>query len=129
MKIIFDSNITIYLLTLVFIILSFLLNLKLYSRKEYNNNFLNSDTAKSLKGICCIMVVLCHIANRMVNVGFMKPFSIVGAYAVGIFFFLSGYGLMYSYLTKNNYLKHFIKKKVLKIYIIFVVINILTVIA
>lgn len=53
----------------------------------------------------------------------------IGIIAVATFFFYSGYGLMSSYLKKENYLKSFFSKRIMKVlipYIIAIIITYLT---
>lgn len=78
-----------------------------------------------LKGVACIMVVVTHTCAQLGGKGVLILPSNIGFLAVGIFFFWSGYGLMHSYLNKENYLKGFITKRILLVYIPFVFSNII----
>lgn len=44
-------------------------------------------------------------------------FSYVGMYIVGVFFFISGFGLGYSYLHKKDYLKGYFRRRVLPLFL------------
>lgn len=75
----------------------------------------DKNVGNSLRGLAAIGVMLGHLT-------FMLPWYIhrlfPGELFVGLFFFFSGYGLYVS-LRRENYLDGFIKKKVAKIYLPF----------
>lgn len=79
-----------------------------------------------LKAVCAILIVLHHVSkfpkqwygNEM-DFG-MKCFAQLvplSPIIVGVFFFISGYGLMYSVTNKSDYLKDFGRKRLTKILI------------
>ena len=90
---------------------------KLFKKKEFNDDFLSLDTMKSLRGFAAIGVILHHISQEQVfqQEGILLPFVNAGAYFVSIFFFASGYGLLKSFNSKPDYLKGFIKKRIVGI--------------
>lgn len=64
-----------------------------------------------LKAILPILILLHHL-NGLTSLSCLKPFGVVGIAVVSIFFFVSGYGLLASYQSKENaYLEHFITKR------------------
>lgn len=71
----------------------------------------------SLRGIMALWIVIGHCSIEFEHEIFpfvlMHRFNLV---VVGMFFFLSGYGLAYSYHNKKNYLKAFLKKKISSIF-------------
>lgn len=81
---------------------------------------------KSLKGFAAIGIILHHIsqedafqyASQYNQLNELSFFLNYGFKLVAIFFFCSGYGLIKSYQSKRNYLKGFLKKRVLKTLII-----------
>ena len=89
---------------------------KLFKKNEFNDDFLSLDTMKSLRGFAAIGVILHHISQEQVfqMEGILLPFVNAGAYFVSIFFFASGYGLLKSLDSKPNYLKGFVKKRIVK---------------
>ena len=89
---------------------------KLLKKNEFNEDFLSMETMKSLRGFAAIGVILHHISQQQTfqQEGILLPFVNAGAYFVAIFFFCSGYGLLKSYDAKPNYLKGFIKKRIVK---------------
>lgn len=74
-----------------------------------------------LRGLLAIGIVLHHLSLRLVETSpdchwIWLQFSFWGAPIVAVFFFLSGYGLMVSLITKGHeYLDGFLKKRLLKI--------------
>ncbi len=101
-------------------------------RGVIHQNSTSLEVTKSLRGLCAIGVILHHISQQTVfqNAnGWGKPgelfiFVNAGFYFVAIFFFFSGYGLLKSLDTKENYLQGFLKKRVLKTLVIPFYINI-----
>ena len=92
--------------------------------KNVENSFLDKTQSGVIKGICCIIVVLVHIPAVHGN----KIQDVIGSFGyicVTIFFLYSAYGLRYSLENKKDYLKHFIKNRLLVIYIPFVIAHII----
>lgn len=104
---------------LIFIfLLSFLYKIRI---KGNQKDYLSKDYTIYLKGILALIVVFCHLQFNRVNFVGFKIFNYVGDFAVALFFFLSGYGLISQYLKKGDlYLQDFLKKRVLKIIIIYI---------
>lgn len=90
------------------------------------------EVTKSLRGFAALGVILHHISQQTAfqNAnGWGKPgelflFVNAGFYFVAIFFFFSGFGLIKSLDSKENYLQGFLKKRVLKTIVIPFYINI-----
>jgi len=115
----------IYLLAYGIIPIVILIGIKNVKKStNINYNYFNQTQTSILKGISISLIVVHHFTIRLVHPGFMKPFLNVGFLGVVIFFFISGYGLMSSYLKDENYLNNFFIKRVSKIYIPFMVTNI-----
>ena len=74
-----------------------------------------------LRGVLAMGIVIHHISLRIVDatpddMWIFSQFQFWGAPIVAVFFFLSGYGLMVSLITKGQeYLDGFLKKRLLKI--------------
>jgi len=81
-----------------------------------------------IKGVACIMVVITHVCSQLKGEGILALPANIGFLAVGIFFFCSGYGLIYSYINKENYTNNFLKKRMSSILIPFWSANIIYVI-
>lgn len=82
--------------------------------KEKNPIPLDIDTTLALKGISAIEIMLGHIGKNTGSI-ILFPNRKAGILFVGIFFALSGYGLMYSIDNKKNYQNVFLKQRIIKI--------------
>ncbi len=92
--------------------------------KNVENSFTDKKQANIIRGICCIIVVLVHIPQEHGNF-IQDAIGSFGYIAVTVFFLLSAYGLKYSLENKKDYLKHFLKNRLLVIYIPFVLANLI----
>ena len=112
-----------YLLIILFI---WGANIK-FGKKEFNEDFASLDVMKSLRGFAAIGVILHHISQEQIfkDQKVLSPFVNAGAYFVAIFFFCSGYGLMKSLNTKENYLKGFVKNRIVKTIVVPFYVNVL----
>ena len=85
------------------------------------------------KGIFSIIVILHHVSQIENTIPYIYHFANFGMYAVGMFFFISAYGMTKQVkLNREKYLKGFFKKRFLKLLlpifivtIIHIVLNIL----
>lgn len=104
--------------TVIFIIIYFL---NYRNVKKYAIHTISRDSSNCLKGLMAIAVVLHHLSQRT-EINFLHIFFIdFGAIAVGCFFFLSGYGLISSYMIKGqSYLIGFPLKRLRKLIIPFI---------
>lgn len=88
---------------------------KLAGKGEWHDDFLSLETSKSLLGIVAVLIVLHHLAQLLGNMGMNQGplvcLESVGVCFVGLFFFFSGYGLIYSKNRKTDYLKGFLGKR------------------
>ena len=98
-----------------------------FGRKEFLSDNTSLEAMKSLRGFAAIGVILHHISQEELfqNTGKLSAFVNAGAYFVAIFFFCSGYGLLKSLDTKENYLKGFVKNRIVKSIIVPYYVNIL----
>lgn len=96
-----------------------------FNKQSKENCCLDIQNMNVLKGLSCILVIVSHISLQLGSSGILVLTSSVGYLAVGIFFFSSGYGLMYSFINKENYLKNFIRHRILKILLPFWIANII----
>lgn len=102
---------------------------------ENNNNsttpqdYLSKKTCDCLKGIFAVCVLLHHLFQHsglfhgtLIGIGL----QFLGYFSVGVYFFLSGFGLMQSFQAKGKvYLDIFPKKRILPFYITIVFLTIL----
>lgn len=99
----------------------FFVNIKI----DENNSFLNKFNTDSFRGVAIVCIIFHHVIQQIKNPGVLMPFRGIGYLFVSYFFFLSGYGLAISYLNKDNYLKDFFRKRMSKIYIPFLFVNLI----
>ena len=94
---------------------------------EFHDDYASLEVMKSLRGFAAIGVILHHISQEEVfkQQKVLTPFVNAGAFFVAIFFFCSGYGLIKSLDTKENYLKGFVKNRIVKSIILPFYINII----
>ena len=93
-----------------------------FKNTQFHDDSSSLESMKSLRGFAAIGVILHHISQesafQWAGGGYGKPgelsiFVNAGFLFVSIFFFCSGYGLIKSLETKQDYLKGFMKKRVL----------------
>ena len=91
-------------------------NIKFGKKDQFNDDHASLDAMKSLRGFAAIGVILHHISQEDIfqQKAVFSAFVNAGAYFVAIFFFCSGFGLIKSLNTKENYLKGFIKNRIVK---------------
>jgi len=84
------------------------------SIKEANS--LTADFSVNVKGFLCILIFYNHMAGWFENQGiFFRLFSHMGSFIVGVFFFLSAFGLTKAYSGKVGF--SFLIKRCIKILI------------
>lgn len=111
----------IWILWIVFAVVLFR-KAKLCGRKEWQEEPWSLEVSKGILGIFAILIMVHHLAQELVDEPAIKGFLFLedwGVCFVGVFFFFSGYGLMKSILTKQDYLNGFFKKRFIKILIPF----------
>ena len=109
------NYISIFVYAVLFI--SFLIGIQVAPCGEFKKNSLSLDAMTSLKGVMAIFVLLHHISQKQafLQTNTISFFREIGILFVGVFFFTSGYGLHRSFSTKPDYLKGFLKRRVLPI--------------
>lgn len=95
---------------------------------EFAEDYWSRKQFKMLQAMACIGVVLHHITQMItsygeINKGPVTIFSSMGILFTALFFFFSGYGLIYSYINKEGYLKTFLIHRMSLILIPFFVAN------
>lgn len=94
--------------------------------KRKTNDYLSKEQITSVKGIFACIIFFSHLRQYL---DFVNEFDIVysiilsyiGQLMVAIFFFYSGYGIIYSYNTKKNYMETFLVNRILKTWIHFAI--------
>ena len=100
-------------------------------RTDNFDGTISKELSMCLKGICCILVGLHHFARIAIeqqgstNIFYILLASQGGNIGVGLFFFLSGYGLMESARTRTPSVKEIIIKRYWKLLWPILVVNIL----
>lgn len=126
MEIILSNTLAINILVFIIFPMLILYKAKIYSIGEFNAEFLSKANTDIIKGVSVILVILCHISMfTKTDCAMSKIFIDTGLLAVAIFFFVSGYGLMSQFQKKENYLKGFILNKIIRLYLIFFISNII----
>lgn len=117
----------IVLVSAVSIILLLLFSLK-GTKKQFNtinpSNYLSIEQTNWLRGFAIVMVVYSHyypVLGLTYGYGPISHILGFGFIGVAIFLFLSGYAIMISKLRKPDYLNHFIPKRMLRLYIPFLI--------
>ena len=99
------------------------------SIKQLNSDvFFSVEQTNWLRGIAIIMVVLSHyypLLGMTFSDGIISFSRNIGTVGVAIFFLLSGYATMISYSKKENYLNHYIPKRLLRLYVPFLIVFVL----
>lgn len=100
--------------------------------KSLNRSIITPVNSLALKGIACLVIVAHHYSSYLggAHENLVKEFfSLVCGYiAVAMFFFLSGYGLMESEKRRRLSAIAFLKRRLSRVYIPFVLTNILFII-
>lgn len=79
--------------------------------KGWDDGFLSLGNTKMLQGFCAVLIIFHHISQVLSDSKVLSPFNEYGVLFVGIFFFCSGYGLIKSFKTKDNYMQGFIGRR------------------
>lgn len=83
----------------------------------YNEEYLSRDITTAERGIAALFIVMHHLSQAIPVRGPVVLMRYIGFIMVALFFFLSGYGLMFGFLNKQDYLRDFLRKRVLTILI------------
>ncbi len=99
-------------MALALFVLLLLYKVKLAGRGDFSVDSFNVDDTRALKGVFTVAVILHHLCPSLQGtLSSLTVFENVGFLAVGGFFFISGYGLMYGAKHKKGYLKGFLFKR------------------
>lgn len=98
-------------------------------KSQNNENPLNKANSVALKGIFCVLIMFHHLFQNLYNNGdwFLRRLNnILGGVGVGVFFFLSAFGLVASYKKKGKpYIKQVLTKNIPLLYLTYVFTNLL----
>lgn len=95
--------------------------------KEYNTIDVSTYFSKSqtdwLRGVAIVGIVYSHYI--LIDASWSWNIRFLGIFGVAIFLFLSGYSAMFSLVNKPNYLKKYIPKRLVRLYIPFIIVYII----
>lgn len=96
--------------------------------KNFVKDYWSLEQSKAVQGVAAAMIILHHLTQMVTKYGAIDrgPVTILqsmGIYFVAIFFFFSGYGLMVSYRTKDNYMDGFLSKRLPVVLVPFMLTN------
>lgn len=105
---------------------------KIAPKGEFSSEYLKWDQMMALRTVACLSIILHHLTQRITNYGWINKgpitlYNYIGFLCTAVFFFSSGYGLLYSYLNKNNYLEGFLRKRIPSVLVPFILVNVITV--
>ena len=90
----------------------------------YEDSFDVSQT-RALKGVFAIYVIFHHLCTYLADYfPSFYAFKYLGFLMVGGFFLISGYGLMYGVMNRQNYLRGFFRNRVIAILLPYYIINV-----
>ena len=105
-------------------------NIKICRKNSICSDNFSASQTTYMKGLFAIYVILHHLCTYLADeCPSFLAFKYLGFLMVGGFFLLSGYGLTYGVLNKENYMKGFLKKRLLSIlvpYYLICLLNIFT---
>ena len=108
----------ILLFILTILVSLFIIN---HSRTEFIGCF-DNKFLRPIRGILALLICWHHISLECISYGAIyQEFRLWGV-IVGQFFFISGYGLFYSWSHKNGYLKSFLSRSFKKLFVPFAVV-------
>ena len=95
--------------------------------KKDSLDYIDKEGTIEMRGLGMILIILAHAMGGKSNfvTFFFYASAILG---VSICFFVSGYGLYKSYISKTQYLKHFLPQKISKILVPYVILFILVIV-
>ena len=99
--------------TFAFIVL--IVSIIISTKKDSSSNALPKDNSNILRGIFALCIMIFHISKETDL--FYPLFAYLGMTVVGAFFFLSGFGLMKSYLNRSDYHKSFLLNRITKLFL------------
>lgn len=115
----FNFYLGVFLLLFVFVLISNMTVSTNYG--EWHEDALSQKHSKEILGFFSVCIVLHHLVQQVgvANADCLGFLENAGVCFVGMFFFYSGYGLMHSMHSKDNYLKGFFRKRLSSILIPF----------
>lgn len=103
--------------TLIFILLSILI---LFSvRKGSDKNILSLQNCNDLKGIFALLILIFHVSKE--DDLLFPLFDYFSVVVVGAFFFLSGFGSTKQFISKEDYSKDYVPKRLVRLVLPYII--------
>lgn len=112
---------------IVFLIIGGVVSAKSFTTEQ---TFLSVNQTNWLRSIAILMIMFSHyypVLGLTYSDGIISFCMNFGYMGVAIFFFLSGYSVMISKINKPNYLNGFIKKRLIRLYIPFLIVFVINI--
>ena len=113
------------LMTLLFYGLLFFHGKEKEPLKQNEKPWLSKACGQCMKGWFSIAIILHHLSQRTGDGYVFRHFLFAGVFCVSCFLFYSGCGLMKSCLSKPDYEKHYLRRRILPVLVPFVIYNII----
>lgn len=107
----------------IFILLLF--SLVIMNNKIIDLNYLDAKNTNYLRGFFALFIIFHHISQRISQSEIFDNFLFLGEYAVAFFFFLSAYSLVTQYKKQANYMDNFLRKRLAKLFVPYLLFSIL----
>lgn len=125
-----NASILTLIIPLVFFVILFI-DSKACKTKEFNEDYLDKNQTKIIKGFLAIGIVLHHLSQRTAAPWLKSKYIIhgldffvnIGYLFVGGFLFITGYGLYKSFKSKSNYFENYFIRRILPILLAYLTTN------
>lgn len=91
----------------------------------WNEDYLSVNSCEALRGFFAVVVIFHHLQYRTTSGTFFHLFARDGFLPVAIFFFFSGYGLLKQYITRTDYAKGFLVKRLPPVLFPYIIITVI----
>ncbi len=88
---------------------------------EFHSDYLSLKSTNAIKGIFAVLILCTHLesylvlSNNWFDIAFLTIRDYLAQLIVAVFFFYSGYGIIYSISHKESYPQYFFRKRLLKV--------------
>lgn len=89
--------------------------IKIAPRGVFYDDYLSVGDSNNVRALMAICILISHFSYTFENKYLLAVISPFAYIFVGAFLFYTGYGLLFSYYSKENYLKGFLKKRLFSI--------------
>lgn len=94
-------------------------------RGQFHQKAFSQQSSLPLRGFFMLLILFHHLSQQLNAPGSLVFLQHIGPLCVSYFFFESGYGLMKSVLTKEDYFHHFFRKRYSKLLLPFFLCNLI----